>query len=108
MEAFVILRNIIKPEYLNYYKDWIFIASQKEARGLQLIGAIYKYKGRKLFRAKPLTVQLQELTDQQELNFKKLKKCIEKIKHLQLMVLNLDIYTTIKTSEQCVQIQKMF
>ncbi|CAD8083757.1 unnamed protein product [Paramecium sonneborni] len=71
MEPFAILINIIKPEYLNYYKDWIFMASEKEARGLQLIGAIYKYKGRKLFRAKPPTVQLQELTDQQELDFKK-------------------------------------
>jgi hypothetical protein len=50
MEPFAILTNIIKPEYLNYYKDWIFIASEKEARGLQLIGAIYKHKGRKLFR----------------------------------------------------------
>lgn len=50
MEPFAILTNIIKPEYLNYYKDWIYIASEKEARGLQLIGAIYKHKGRKLFR----------------------------------------------------------
>ncbi|CAD8162623.1 unnamed protein product [Paramecium pentaurelia] len=71
MEPLTILTNIIKPEYLNYYKDWIYIASEKEARGLQLIGAIYKHKGRKLFRAKPPTIQLQELTDQQELDFKK-------------------------------------
>lgn len=34
MEPFAILTNIIKPEYLNYYKDWIYIASEKEARGL--------------------------------------------------------------------------
>lgn len=50
MEPLQILTQIIKPEYLCHYQDWIHMASEKEARGLQLIGAIYKHKGRKLFR----------------------------------------------------------
>jgi hypothetical protein len=54
-----ILSYIIKPEFLKYYGDWMQNANEKEARGLQLIGAIFKHKGRKKFRAKPPTVQLQ-------------------------------------------------
>ncbi|KAM3132373.1 hypothetical protein pb186bvf_015473 [Paramecium bursaria] len=71
MDPFEILQLIIRPDFVKYYQDWIHTASEREARGLQLMGAIYKHKGRKLFRAKPPTVQLAELTDQQELDFKK-------------------------------------
>lgn len=51
-----ILSQIIRPDYLRFYSDWINMANEKEARGLQLIGSIYKNKGRKKFRAKPPSV----------------------------------------------------
>ena len=44
-----IINVIVKPEYLKYYDDWLQTANEKEARGLQLIGAVYKHKGRKKF-----------------------------------------------------------
>lgn len=50
MDPNQILQLIIKPEYLHYYRDWINTANEKEGRGLQLMGAIYKNKGRKQFR----------------------------------------------------------
>ena len=50
MEHDKILSLIIRSEYIKYYNDWIFTANEKEARGLQLLGAIYKNKGRKKFR----------------------------------------------------------
>ena len=56
-----ILEQIIKPEYLKYFGDWLHNASEKEGRGLQLLGAIYKHKGRKKFRAKPPSEQLKSL-----------------------------------------------
>lgn len=34
MEAFEILKLILKPEYLSYYSDWIYTANEKEGRGL--------------------------------------------------------------------------
>jgi hypothetical protein len=45
-----ILQQIIKPEYIRFYDDWLHYANENEARGLQLIGAVYKHKGRKKFR----------------------------------------------------------
>ena len=65
-----ILSQIIKPEYQKYFGDWITTANEKEARGLQLIGAIYKHKGRKKFRAKPPSVQLKTLHEQNEFEYK--------------------------------------
>ncbi len=50
MEPSEILKLILKSEYLPYYNDWIYTANEKEGRGLQLIGAIYKHKGRKKFK----------------------------------------------------------
>lgn len=56
MEPSEVLKLIIKPEYLAFYNDWIHTANEKEGRGLQLLGAVYKHKGRKKFRAKPPSV----------------------------------------------------
>ena len=53
-----ILKQIIKPESLHLYHDWITTANEREARGLQLLGAIYKHKGRKRFRNKPPSEKL--------------------------------------------------
>ena len=66
-----ILSQIIKPDYLKFFDDWIENANEKEARGLQLLGAIYKHKGRKKFRAKPPSVQLKTLHEQNEFELKK-------------------------------------
>jgi hypothetical protein len=41
-----ILQQSIKPEYLPYFKEWLKSASEKEAKGLQLIGQIYKHQGK--------------------------------------------------------------
>ncbi|EAS07781.2 hypothetical protein TTHERM_00525130 (macronuclear) [Tetrahymena thermophila SB210] len=73
-----ILNQIIKPEYIKYYSDWIHTANEKEARGLQLLGAIYKHKGSKKFRAKPPSVQLQQLHAQQEFDFQKAEEMYRK------------------------------
>ena len=50
MEPSQILQLIINSEYLHYYSDWIQTANEKEGRGLQLMGHIFKNKGRKKFR----------------------------------------------------------
>lgn len=66
---FTIISQVIRPEYQKYFGDWITTANEKEARGLQLIGAIYKHKGRKKFRAKPPSVQLKTLHEQNEFEY---------------------------------------
>ena len=76
--AFSILKLIIKPEFLEYYKDWWDDASEKEVRGLQLIDSIYKHKGRKRFRASPPTVQLKNLSDDHILTVKKAEEIFRK------------------------------
>ncbi|EGR27649.1 hypothetical protein IMG5_191880 [Ichthyophthirius multifiliis] len=73
-----ILQQIIKPEYIIYYKDWLNCSSEKERRGLQLLGAIYKHKGHKKFRSKPPSVQLQQITQQEECNFQKAEEMFRK------------------------------
>ncbi|EGR31518.1 hypothetical protein IMG5_107370 [Ichthyophthirius multifiliis] len=73
-----ILKQIIRQEYLKYYNDWLCTANEKEARGLQLIGAIFKHKGHKKFRAKPPVVQLQQLHQQQEFDFQKAEEMYRK------------------------------
>ena len=67
----LILSQIIKPEYQKYFSDWVTTSNEKEARGLQLIGAVYKHKCRKKFRAKPPSVQLKTLHEQNEFEYQK-------------------------------------
>ena len=62
-----ILQTIIKPDLYKFYSDWLDTANERESRGLQLIGAIYKHKGRKKFRAKPPSVMLKTLHQQDAL-----------------------------------------
>ena len=76
--ALSILRNIIKPEYQTYYKDWWKGASEKEVRGLQLLGAVYKNKGRKRFKAAPPSVQLKNISDDNILTYEKAEELYHK------------------------------
>jgi len=73
-----ILQQIIKPEYIRYYDDWLKYANENEARGLQLIGSVYKHKGRKKFRTKPPSSQLQLIAQQEEFDFKKAEEMFRK------------------------------
>jgi hypothetical protein len=62
MESSSILSQILKPEYVDIFDGWIGDATAREKRGLQLLGAIYKHKGRKKFRAKPPAENIHSLT----------------------------------------------
>ena len=72
------IRQIIKPELLQFYSDWIYTANTTEARGLQLIGAIYKNKGRKKFRAIPPSIQLKSLHEKSAFDYNKAEEMFRK------------------------------
>ena len=78
MEPSEILKLIIRPELQQYYGDWIQTANTNEARGLQLIGAIYKHKGRKKFRAQPPSVMLKTLHEKTAFDFNKAEEMFRK------------------------------
>jgi len=73
-----ILEKLIQPQYLKSYEDWYKTASDKERKGLKLLGSICKHKGMKKFRADPPTVQLDTLHKQETLDFKKAEEMFRK------------------------------
>ena len=48
-----ILTQILKPEFLSKVENWGASSSSAEKKGLKILGSIYKYKGKKVFKSLP-------------------------------------------------------
>lgn len=55
MSELEILNLVLKPELVPKVQSWPVSSNSNEKKGLKIIGSIYKYKGKKVFRTRPST-----------------------------------------------------
>ena len=64
--VFATLKKIIKPQYLEHYRDWVEMASESELNGIEIIDFIMKTRGQRKAddKIKSKEINIKELLDE--------------------------------------------